>query len=130
MEYLFTSENLKRILEQSAHPTTRLSDCRICRNLPESVSKVNVPARSEFGSFPDEVTKLEEFILIKFSWQILRCPLCNRLYTDEYHYESMAGGSEDVYVISRIEYGDAIEMLKGIKAKKLVKDGERWLVTW
>lgn len=130
MEYLYTSENLKRILGPSESPALDLPDCRICSNLPESVSKVNRPERSEFGSFPDEVAKLDEFILIKYSWQILRCPLCNRLYTDEYNYESLVGGSEDVYVVSRIDYKDALEMLKGIKAKKLIKDGTRWLVTW
>lgn len=130
MEYLYTSENLKRILKPSENPKLELSGCRICSNLPESVSKVNHPSRSEFGSFPDEVTKLEEFILIKYSWQILKCPICNRLYTDEYHCDSVAGGSEDVYLISRIDHDDALEMLKGIKAKKLLKDGARWLVTW
>ncbi|OHD64280.1 MAG: hypothetical protein A2176_01380 [Spirochaetes bacterium RBG_13_51_14] len=130
MEYLYTIENLKMILGPSQQPKIKLSDCRICSKLPDRVSKVNVPSRNEFGSFPYEVTKLEEFIIIKYTWQILMCPLCCRLYTDEYHYEYLAGGSEDVYVISRLEYHDALEMLREIKAKKLTKEDHRWLVTW
>lgn len=130
MEYLYTLENIKRILGPPEHPGKKLSECPICSNLPENLSKVNVPVRSEFGVFPNEVAKLEEFILVKYTWQILKCPICGRLYTDEYHYESLVGGGEDEYLISRIEYGDALELLKGIKAKKLIKDGSRWLVSW
>jgi hypothetical protein len=130
MEYLYTAGNLKMILGPYERPKIKLHDCRICSNLPDSVSKVNVPARSEFGDFPDEVSKLDEFIVIKYTWQILKCPVCGRLYTDEYSYEHLVGGSEDVYKISRIEYRDVLELLKNIKAKKLIKDDGRWLVTW
>jgi|RifCSP16_2_1023846.scaffolds.fasta_scaffold257744_2 hypothetical protein len=130
MEYLYTAENIKMILGPSENPGKKISDCPICQNLPDSVSKVDAPARNEFSTLPDEVSKLEEFILIKSTWHILKCPLCCRLYADEYRYEHLVGGSEDKYVISRIDYHDALEMMKGIKAKKLVKDGSRWLVSW
>jgi hypothetical protein len=130
MEYLYTAENIKKILGPLEHPTIKLSDCRICSKIPESISKVNVPSRSEFGVFPNEITKLEEFILVKYTWQILKCPLCGRLYTDEYHYEYLVGGGEDEYLVSRIDYLEAIDILKEIKAKKLIKDGTRWLVSW
>ncbi len=130
MEYLYTLENIKMILGASEKPAKKISDCPVCKNLPERVSKTDAPQRNEFSTRPDEVSKLEEFIIIKSTWHILKCPVCGRLYADEYRYEHLVGGSEDKYVISRIEYQDAIEMLKGIKAKKLVKDGSRWLVSW
>lgn len=130
MEYLYTVENIKMALGTREDPGIPLADCSICSALPANVSKVNVPAKSEFGAFPNEVAKLEEFILVKYTWQILKCPICGRLYTDEYHYESLVGGGEDEYLISRIEYNDALELLKGIKAKKLIREGSRWLVSW
>lgn len=130
MEYLYTLENIKRILGPLEHPGIKLSDCGICKNIPDNVSKVNAPTKSEFGAFPNEVAKLEEFILVKYTWQILKCPICGRLYTDEYHFESLVGGGEDKYLISRIDYDDALELLQGIKAKKLIRDGARWLVSW
>jgi len=130
MEYLYTAENIKMILGPSENPVKKISDCPVCKNLPDSVSRVDAPARNEFGVLPDEVSKLEEFILIKSTWHILKCPVCARLYADEYRYEHLVGGGEDTYVISRVDYHDALEMLKGIKAKKLIRDGNRWLVSW
>ena len=43
MEYLYTLENIKRILGPPEHPGKKLSECPICSNLPENLSKVNVP---------------------------------------------------------------------------------------
>jgi len=130
MEYLYTTENIKMILGPSEKPETKISDCPVCKNLPDSMNRVEAPVRNEFSARPDEVSKLEEFIVIKSTWHILKCPACGRLYADEYRYDHLVGGSEDKYVISRIDYRDALEMLKGIKAKKLIRDGNRWLVSW
>jgi hypothetical protein len=130
MEYLYTLENIKMILGPSEKPEKKISDCPVCKNLPDSVNKADASARNELSARPDEVSKLEEFIIIKSTWHILKCPVCGRLYADEYRYEHLVGGSEDKYVISRVDYHDALEMLKGIKAKKLIRDGNRWLVSW
>ena len=82
------------------------------------------------GRLPVGDSGLEEFILVKNSWHILRCPLCSRLYTDEYRYDHLVGGSEDEYMITGIEFNEALDLLKGIKAKKLTKTDKTWIVSF
>lgn len=131
MEYLFTEENLKRILSSPGRLVKKTGDCPICARLSSSRgctdSSGMAPAGFRAGS---DSSRLEEFIMVKNSWHILKCPLCSRLYTDEYRYDHLAGGREDEYEIAGIEYADALELLKGIKAKKLTKNGSTWVVTF
>jgi hypothetical protein len=130
MEYLFTEENLKMILAPSERPAPLHDDCPICSRLSTAMGKDNTPDAVPAGTIPGAPSsRLEEFIMVKNSWHILKCPLCSRLYTDEYRYDHLVGGREDEYIIAGIEYADALELLKGIKAKKLTKNGTTWIVT-
>ena len=130
MEYLFTEENLKRILSPPGRPVKKTVDCPICARLSASLGGTGSPGKGPAGIRDSDSSRLEEFIMVKNSWHILKCPLCSRLYTDEYRYDHLAGGREDEYGIAGIEYTDALELLKGIKAKKLSKSGSTWIVTF
>jgi hypothetical protein len=128
MEYLFTEENLKMILAPWERKVKTRGNCRVCSGLAapgDGAADGTPPAAPRAGGSP-----LEEFILVKSSWQILKCPRCSRLYTDEYRYDHLVGGREDEYSITAIGYKEALELLKGIKAKKLTKTGATWVVSF
>jgi hypothetical protein len=129
MEYLFTEENLKMILAPWERPGKKRGKCPICAGLP-STGKNDAPGQNSEGLSPVEESRLEEFIIVKNSWNIFKCPLCARLYTDEYRYDSLAGGHEDDYHIAGIEYREALELLKSVKAKRLTKAGSTWIVSF
>lgn len=129
MEYLFTEENLKMILAPVERPPKKRGTCPVCARLSHIMGKETAPG-STSGTAPGETNGLEEFILVKNSWHILRCPLCSRLYTDEYRYDHLVGGREDEYQITGIDYNEALELLKGIKARKLTKSGKNWIVSF
>jgi hypothetical protein len=131
MEYLFTEENLKRILTAPGRPAKKTGDCPICARLSAAPGGADRSEKGPAGIIPgSDSSRLEEFIMVKNSWHILKCPLCSRLYTDEYRDDHLAGGREDEYDIAGIEYAEALELLKGIKAKKLTKNGSTWIVTF
>lgn len=125
MEYLFTEENLKKILAPLKRSPGKRGSCPVCDRLSGIMNNGKVS-----GIDAEDAPGLEEFILIKNSWHILRCPLCSRLYTDEYRYDHLVGGSEDEYRIASIDYNEALDLLKGIKAKKLTKAGKTWIVSF
>jgi hypothetical protein len=131
MEYLFTEENLKMILASPGRPAKPPGDCPICARISSAMGRENTPGSRPAGTLPGEASsRLEEFIMVKNSWHILKCPLCSRLYTDEYRYDSLVGGHEDEYRIAGIEIAEALELLRGIKAKKFTKNGSTWIVTF
>jgi hypothetical protein len=131
MEYLFTEENLKKILASPGRSAKLRGECPICARLSAAMSRDDSRGSRHAGTIPGAASSgLEEFIMVKNSWHILRCPLCSKLYTDEYRYDHLVGGREDEYRIAGIEYAEALELLKEIKAKKLTKNGSTWIVTF
>ena len=97
MEYLYTEENLKMILASLEQAPKKHRTCPMCARL-SGIMGNNSLHRGPSGTLTPQTSGLEEFILIKNSWHILKCPLCSRLYTDEYRYDHLVGGREDEYL--------------------------------
>lgn len=129
MEYLYTEENLKMILASLEQAPKKHRTCPMCARL-SGIMDNSTRHRDPSGTRTPQTSGLEEFILIKNSWHILKCPFCSRLYTDEYRYDHLVGGREDECLIAGIDYTEALELLKGIKAKKLTKTGDTWTISF
>jgi hypothetical protein len=78
-------------------PTLKISECKVCSTIPESVS-ADIAAGN---SLEEHKSKLERVIIFAYySNCIMRCPFCGRLYMYKYEYEFLVGWSseEDEYL--------------------------------
>jgi hypothetical protein len=95
-----------------------LADCEICRSIPDRSWLLHIPSRDvSYGGYPLAFAPLHDLIEVSHSLAVKRCPRCGRLYSDEYHYEYLAGDSEDEHILTRITRAQAWELLAGLVAQ-------------
>ena len=131
--YPLNRENILRLIGDPAQGDSdvELAMCPICCTIPEVSRLLDIPARDiSYGGYPDAFAQLEGLIEISSSLTLMRCPNCGRLYTDEEHYEYLAGGSEDEYILTRVSRGQALEMLESLGGRGLEQQRGKWVVTW
>lgn len=103
---------------------TRVSMCEICGKIPERTSL------TERGPVSEAAASLAVRAEIKAGLMLLRCPRCGCLYK----LERLAGlppeegGSEEA--MTRLQPGDAFELLLGQEAKFILRYGEQWSLKW
>ena len=95
-----------------------ISVCEICRPIPETSS-------GEEG-FPRGLVERAE---IRPDLQLLRCPVCGCLYKWEPSPQPQSGGAHRPS-LTRMQRGDAFELLLGQEAKFILRQGERWFLKW
>lgn len=104
-----------------------LADCAICREIPERSYLLHIPARDEsIGGYPAAYVHLRDLIELSDQEMIKQCPRCGRLYLDESHYEYLAGGSEDEYILTRLSRQQAIAHLEQAGVRALRWDEGHW----
>jgi len=107
----------------------RLSICEVCSRLPDSAELNSRQGGLEAG-VPDVAARLADHVEIRTSLRLLKCPTCGCLYKLERHSEFLSGPGEASWTLTRLQAGDAYELLLGQPAKAVLRRDQRWLLEW
>lgn len=108
---------------------TALSVCEVCGSIPDSVDlSDNQPGGR--AAVPDSASRLVDRVEIKGGLKLLECPICGCPYKLERRSEFLAGPGEADWTLTRLQKGDAFELLLGQRAKAILRRENRWVFEW
>jgi hypothetical protein len=129
--YPFNRETVRLIVgdPDATLSRTTLSICEICGPIPDSVS-LAAENGAKRSAVPDSAGRLTDHAEIKGSLKLLKCPVCGCLYKLERKTEFLLGAGEKEWTLTRLQRGDAFELLLGQQAKAILKRDDKWVFEW
>jgi|GEM_PF-3005650 len=129
--YPFSRETVFLIVgdPEVAISRTTLSICEVCNAIPDAVNLTAEPGGQRDGVL-DSAARLKDHAEIKGSLKLLRCPVCGCLYKLERKTEFLLGAGEKEWALTRLQRGDAFELLLGQQAKAVLKRDDKWVFEW